>query len=127
MHMTYWRIFWRTFATLAAAVLVGAQTYDWVNGDKRANVVLIGLGLIVAAIGATGAALWAFAGSPATSPIEKALRSAAQALAAGLAGVAINSVGDLVAMPAALVTLGIGVVLSFFLTYLQNQGAVAPA
>jgi hypothetical protein len=123
-QMTYWSIFWRTFAQLATAVVVGAQAYDFTNGDKGAGFALVAYGLLAAAIGAAAAVLWAFVSTPATSALEKALRSAAQAVAATLGGLAINSAADLVKTEAILVSGGISVVLAFALTYFQNQGAV---
>jgi hypothetical protein len=122
--MTLWNIFWRTFAQLAGAVLLGAQALDWVNGDKRTNILLVGLGLLAALVGAVVAVLWAFGKSPATTALEKAFRSAAEALAGGLTGLVINSQTDWVTFGSALVALGTGVVLAFGITYFQNQGTV---
>ena len=114
-------VFMRTFAALALAVFLGAQTMDWVNGDKRVNISIIGVGLFVAAIGALVAGLWAAGGTPAVTRLEKATRSAIQALAGGLSGLVFNSVADIMAMSTLLVPLAIAVALAFLVTYLQYQ------
>jgi predicted MFS family arabinose efflux permease len=119
--MTYLSIGFRTFAQLATAVIAGAQVYDWTNGDKGVGFALVGFGLLAALIGALVAMLWAYVSSPATTALEKALRSAAQAVAATLGGLAINSGADLVATKALLVSGAIAVVLAFALTFLQYQ------
>ncbi len=122
--MTYFSIFWRTFAQLATAVVAGAQVYDWTNGEKGAGFALIGFGLLAALIGALVAVLWAFVSTPATTALEKALRSAAQAVAATLGGLAINSAADFVTVKAVLVSGAISVVLAFALTFFSYQGTV---
>jgi hypothetical protein len=119
--MSYWSIGWRTFAQLATAVIAGAQVYDWTNGSKGAGFALVGFGLLAAAIGAVVAVLWAFVGSPASTAVEKALRSAAQAAAATLGGLAINASTDWVSTQAVFVSGGIGIVLAFALTYFSYQ------
>jgi predicted MFS family arabinose efflux permease len=119
--LTYSTIFFRTFAQLATAVIAGAQVYDWTNGEKSAGFALVGFGLLAALIGAVVAVLWAFVSSPATTALQKAFRSAAQAVAATLGGLAINSSADLVATKAVLVSGAIAVVLAFALTFLQYQ------
>ena len=120
-------LFWRTFAQLATGVLVAALGYDFVS-DSRASVSLLGLGLLAALVGAVVAVIHAYAAEPATSALQKALRSGAQAIAGTLVGLAFNAVSDLTADVHVIVGGIAAVVLSFGITFLQNQGAPpAPA
>jgi hypothetical protein len=122
--MTLWSIFWRTFAQLAAAALLAVQGVDFLAGDVVNNATALGLALLMAFIGAVIAVLYAFARSPAVSALDKALRSAAQALAGGLGALILNEAADLLALPKFLLGLAVTVVLAFAITYFQNQGPV---
>jgi len=122
--MTLWSIFWRTFAQLAAAALLAVQGVDFLAGDVVNNATALGLALLMAFIGALIAVLWAFAGTPAVTAIQKAVRSAAQALAGGLGAIALNEASDLLSLPKVIVGVLVSVVLAFAITYFQNQGTV---
>lgn len=119
----YWRIFWKTFAQGAAAVLVVVQGYDWATPDYHQNLtssaVLLG-GVVVMALIATG---YAYVKSPATTALQKATRSFVEWVVAGSATVAFNSVADLVSFVNLLVPLMIGAVLAFGVTYFMNQSS----
>lgn len=126
--MTYVRIFIRTFAQLALAVLVAVQGLSWAtSADVRVNSTTVGLGLAAAFIGALVAALWAFAGSPATTAIAKACRSAAQAAAGALGAIALNTTSDLVSVPRILAASAAGIVLAFAVTWLSYAAPPEPA
>lgn len=123
--MIYWNVFWKTFAQLATAVLGGALLLNWADESSyAANATIVGLGLLTAAVGGLVAAGWSYVKSPAESAVEKATRSLVQFLVAGLGVVAFNSVADLTSFPKLVVPLVIGAVLSFALTFFQNQGDV---
>jgi len=123
--MSLMSIFWRTFAQLALAVLLAVQGVEWVNGDAmRVNVESLGLGLLGAFIGGLVAVLWAWAGTPATSALDKGLRSAAQTAAGALGALVLNTTADLFALPQVLLAAAISVVFAFAITYLQYQGPV---
>lgn len=123
--MMYWNIFWRTFAQLAAAALIAVQGLDFVTSDGlRNNGLALGLAILAAFIGAAVAVLIAFATSPASTSLEKALRSAAEKLAGGLGVVVVSEVGDLIALPKVLLAVVVAAVLAFLITYFQNQGVV---
>jgi hypothetical protein len=122
-----WSIFWRTFAQLTLAVLLAIQVPDlfdptWIRDTAEA----LGVGLSVAAIGGVVAALWAFAASPATSALAKAIRSAAQSIAGTLGGIVITTTTDLLTVPKVLVGGAVTTVLAFAITYFQYQGSVPP-
>jgi hypothetical protein len=123
--MSLWSIFWRTFAQLALAVLLAVQVPDLVDETWIKNTgAAVGLGLLVAFIGGLVAVLWAWGLTPATTALEKATRSAAQAAAGVLGALVLNSAADLVALPKVLVGGLVTVVLAFAVTYFQNQGPV---
>jgi len=124
-----WQIFWRTFAQLELAVVLAAQGMDWSTseGQYALNLDKLGALTLMALIGAIVAVLWAWASSPAATPVQKALRSAAQALAGGLGAIVLNEMGDIVSLGAILVPLVIAVVLAFLVTYFQNQPQPAPS
>lgn len=124
--MTLWSIFWRTFAALASAALLAFEGVDILNGDVRANVTLVGLGLLAAGGGALVAVLIAIGKKPATSALEKAIRAAVEK-AAGVIGVFVyNSTADLV-NDGRLLQAGIGaVVLAFAITYFGAQAPPVP-
>lgn len=122
---TYVSIFTRTFAQLAVAVLLAVQGLDLVSEDGlRVNGTTAGLGMLLALIGAVVATLWAYAGTPAATPLQKALRSAAQAIAGGLGAVVLNESADLFDLPKVLLSIAVATVFAFLITYLQNMGPV---
>lgn len=121
--LTLGNIFWRTFAQLATGVLSAALLVDWTT-DYKASATVVGLGLLTAAIGGAVAAGWAFVKSPAETPVQKAVRSLVQFVVSGIAAISINSVADLMSFPKLAVPIAVGAVLSFALTFLQNQGSV---
>lgn len=124
MFKTYWSIFWRTFAQLAAPAVIAAQSYDWVNGDKRVNASLLGFALLVALVGGVTAAGYAWVNSPATTVLQKATRSAAEAALGVLVALPTNAVADVVKWPVLLVG-GVSVIIgAFVITYFQNQNVV---
>lgn len=117
----YEGIFARTFGALSLAVLLAVQGLSWATSqDFRVNATTMGLGLLAAFIGAVVATLWAFAGSPAVGALEKAWRSAAQAVAGALSALALNSTQDLISVPRLLAASVAGIVLAFAITYLQT-------
>jgi hypothetical protein len=123
----YVQIFTRTFAQLSLAVLLAAQGMVWVTGhDARINVTTMALGLLMAAIGGLVAAGYAYARTPAETALGKAIRSAVQTVAAGLATLAINQVGDFAAAGTVLTGLVVATALAFGVTYLQNVAPPAP-
>jgi len=125
--VNYWKIFWRTFAQLALAVLLVIQVPDlvdstWIRNTAEAT----GLGLAASLLGAVVAVLWAYIGTPAATALGKAFRSAAQALAGTLGGLVLTQTSDLLTVPKVIVGGLISIVLAFAITYFQNQGPVPP-
>lgn len=117
----YVSIFTKTFAELATAVALAAQGYSWLSGaDLRTNFTTIGLGLGAAFIGAVIATGHAYAGSPATTPLSKAFRSAVQAFVGAAAAIVLNTTADLAKAQTVIVGSIAAVVLAFVITYLQN-------
>ena len=124
--MNLWNIFWRTFAQLALAALLAVAGLNWTNiADVKVNATTLGVGLLGAVIGGVVAVLWAFGAQAAASPLEKAIRSAAQAAAGGLGAIALNSAADVVSLPTVLIGVAVSVVFAFLITYFQNQPAPA--
>ncbi len=122
--MVLFQVFWRTFAQLALAVLLASAGLNWADPEEaKVNAVTLGLGLLMAAVGGVVAVLWAWGLTPATTAMEKALRSAAQAAAGGLAGLVVNSVQDVLSLPTILIGIVIAVVFAFFITLFQYQSA----
>lgn len=121
--MTYWSIFWRSFSQMAAAFLLGVSVVD-LTSDYKTGAVLLGLGLLSAAIGGLVAAGWAFWKTPATSASEKAIRSFLEKILGGLGAVALSSTADLVALPRLLWPLLVAAFLAAMVTYFSNQGVV---
>jgi Na+-transporting NADH:ubiquinone oxidoreductase subunit NqrB len=120
--MNLWNIFWRTFAQLALAALLAVQGLDWTNAaDVKVNGTTLGVALLAAVLGGLVAVLWAFAATPASTAVEKAVRSAAQAAAGGLGAIVLNTVADVVAVPALLLGIAVSVAFAFAITYFQNQ------
>lgn len=119
--MVYWNIFWRTFAQLAAAALIAVFGTDLVVDIKTQGMGVL-LALVSAAVGGLAAVLWAFIRTPATTPLEKAMRSAAEKLVGVLAAIPVNAAADLVAMPRLILVGLAAVIASFVITYFQNQG-----
>lgn len=119
----YWNIFWKTFAQLAAAALASAQVYFVTQSNANTvNLSVTGFALVMAFLGALIAVGTAYVKTPATTALQKALRSGVQALVGGVATWAINSVADVVATERLLVPLAVSVVLAFGVTYFQSQG-----
>ncbi len=117
-----WSIFWRTFAQLALAALLAVQGLNWTNPDDvKVNATNLGIALLAAVVGGIVAVLWAYAGTPATTAVEKAVRSAAQAAAGGLGAIVLNELGDVLELPTLLIGVAVSVVFAFFITYFQNQ------
>jgi len=123
-----WRIFWKTFAALELAVVLAAQGMDWTTdgGQYALNADKLGAMTFMAVLGGVIAVLWAWASTPAVTPLEKALRSAGQAAGAGLATIVVNSIADIVTLGALLIPLVIAVVGAFLVTYFQNQEKPVP-
>lgn len=118
----YVNIFFKTFAQLALAVALAAEGYAWTSGaDARTNFTTVGLGLLAAVIGAVVATGHAYAGSPATTALGKATRSAIQAFVGALGALALNSAGDLANVTTVLAGSAAAIVLAFVVTYLQNM------
>jgi hypothetical protein len=125
--MNLWNIFWRTFAQLALAALLAVQGLDWTNvADVKVNATTLGVALLAAVVGGIVAVLWAYGATPASTAVEKSVRSAAQAAAGGLGAIALNSVADVVKLPTLLLGIVVSVVFAFLVTYFQNQPAPAP-
>lgn len=126
--LTLWRIFWRTFCQLMAAVMVAALAMDWTTAGNQfaLNTDKLGAMSIMAVIGGVIAVLWSWAGSVATTALQKGLRSGAQALAGGLATLVVNNVSDIVEMDTLFVPLAAAVVGAFLLTYFSYQEKPEP-
>jgi hypothetical protein len=116
----YVNIFVKTLAQLTLAVAIAAQGYAWATGaDARVNFTTIGLGLLAAFIGAVVAVGHAYAGSPATTAVAKATRSAVQAFVGALGAVVLNSTADLANVTTVLAASAAAIVLAFVVTYLS--------
>ena len=127
MTVSYFAIFWRTFAQLASAAMLAVAGLSWATSqDAKANATALGLGLLLAFIGALVAVLWAFSSSPAFTALEKALRSAAQTAAGALGAIILNQVSDLFQLPPVLIAAGVSIVFAFFITYFSYQPAPPP-
>ena|SRR6185436_17970905 len=125
--MKLWSIFWRTFAQLALAALLAVQGLNWTNPeDVKVNATNLGIALLAAVVGGLVAVGWAYSGTPATTAIEKAKRSAVQAAAGGIGAIALNQVADVLAFPTLVIGVAVSVVFAFFITYFQNQAPPAP-
>lgn len=125
---TLWTTFWRTFAQLALAGVLALQGLDWSDlGHVEANAFSVGLVILAAALGGLVAVLWAFAKSPASTALEKGLRSAAEVVAGGLGAVLVNESTDWVATEHLIIGLIGTAVMAFAVTYFQYQGGVEPA
>lgn len=113
-------VFVRSFAQLAAAALIAVQGFDWASGDEIANNgYALGLALLAALIGALVAAGWSFVGTPATTPLGKAIRTAIEKIIGGIGVVAFNSAADVVQFGHILPPLLIAAALSFVITLLS--------
>ena len=119
----YVSIFARTAGALALTVLLAAQTLDWSDQEKVvASGTIVAFGLLAAVIGGLIAVGWAFVGTPAVTPLGKALRSGVQALvAAPLAAVVITNVDDFATVGDLLIPTAAAVVLAFLVSYLSNK------
>ncbi len=119
--MNYVQIAFKTFAQLAAAALVSLQGLDWTVEGFNASSSKLGLALVLAAIGALVAVAWAFVSSPAVSALQKASRSAVQAIAGGIAAIVVNTWADVVTLPRLIVPIAVAAVLAFGVTFFSNQ------
>ena len=119
----YLSIFTKTAGALALTVFLAAQTLDWSDKDKViASGTIVAFGLLGALVGGVIAVLWAFVGTPATTAVGKALRSAVQALLAlPIAGVVIKETSDFVTVEKLLIPTACAVVLAFLVSYLSNR------
>lgn len=124
----YLSIFGRTAGGLALTALIAAQGLEWTNVDTAlSSAEVVGWGLLAAVIGGLIAVGWSFVGTPATTPVGKALRSAVQALLGlPIAGVVIDNVSDLVELGDLVVPTIAATVLAFLVSYLSNK-TPAPA
>ena len=121
-------VFARTFAQLAAAALIAVQGYDWASGNEiQDNGIVLGLALLSALIGALVAAGWAFVGSPAATPLGKAVRSGIEKVVGGVGAVAVSSVADLAELSRLVPSLLIAAALAFLITLLSYVAAPAVA
>jgi hypothetical protein len=124
--VNYFRIFWKTFAALAAGALLAVQGLDFATSNGlRDNGTALGLALLMALIGGLVAAGQAFVRSPASTPIQKAVRSGVQATVGVLGAVILNQSADLFDLPRVLLAGASSIVLAFFITLFQNQGTVS--
>jgi hypothetical protein len=124
--MTYWTILWRTFAQLAGAALLTLQGLDWTVEGFNASSSKAGLALVLALVGALVAAGWAFVGSPATTAVAKATRSAVEAILGGIGAVVVNTWADIVAIERIAVPTLVAAVLAFGVTYLSYEAKKDP-
>jgi hypothetical protein len=120
----------RTFLQAETGVLVTAVGADWV-ANTRASAVVLALGTIAALLAGIVAFLVAQGSHAATTPIGKAIASAAQFAGAGLATVGIADLTGAAAIEFEHTVLKviIAAVLTGFVTLAQNtaeQGTVAP-
>ena len=122
----YLSIFTKTAGALALTVFLAAQTLDWSDQEKViASATIVAFGLLAAGIGGLIAVAWAFVGTPAVTPVGKALRSAVQALLGlPIAGAVITSMSDFVTVQKLLVPTVAAVILAFLVSYLSNLNPV---
>jgi hypothetical protein len=112
-------IFFRTAAVLGLAALGAVQGFDWASGDQISNnSYMLGLTLLAVLVGSSVAVGWAFVKSPATKPLDKALRAAVEKIVGGVGAVALNSWVDVVSLRNLLITLVIAAAFSFVGTLL---------
>lgn len=124
--MKYWQILWRTFAQLAGAALITLQGLDWTVEGFNASSSKAGLALVLAAIGALVAVGWAYVSSPASSGLQKAIRSAIEAILGGVGAVVVNTWADVVSLERIVVPTIVAAILAFGVTYFQYQEPTAP-
>lgn len=120
-------IFARTFAAMAGATLLAAQGYVWTtSAEYRENALIIGLGLLAAAVAgllAVGAALVAGA-SPTRN--GRAVRAFLEKLIAGVGVVAFNEVADVITFGKLLPPLLVASILAFAVTWLTYAETPVP-
>jgi len=119
--MKYWQILWRTFAQLAGAALLTLQGLDWTVEGFNASSSKAGLALVLALVGALVAVGWAYVGSPATTALQKATRSAVEAILGGVGAVVVNTWADVVALDRIVVPTIVAAILAFGVTYFSYQ------
>lgn len=119
-------IFAKTAGALALTVFLAAATLEWTDKNTViASGTIVAFGLLAAVIGGLIAMLWAFVGTPAVTPVGKALRSAVQALlATPLAGMVIDSTNDFVDVEKLIVPTVAAVIIAFIVSYLANANPV---
>lgn len=129
MMGSYWSVFTKTFAALAATALLAAQTLKWdTPEDVRTSGTVLGFSLLMALIGGVIAVLWSIVGTPAVTPLGRAIRSAIQALlAAPIAGVVLDSTSDFADVSKMVIPTVAGVVIAFVLSLSMNVGQVPEA
>jgi hypothetical protein len=124
--MQYWQILWRTFAQLAGAALLTLQGLDWTVEGFNASSSKAGLALVLALVGALVAVGWAFVSSPASSALEKGLRSGVEAILGGVGAVVVNTWADVVTLDRIVVPTIVAAVLAFGVTYFSYQTPPEP-
>lgn len=123
----YVSIFLRTAGGLALTILVAAQAWEWTDESIVPNAQKLGFALAVAAVGGLIAVAWAFIGTPAVTPLGKALRQGVQALVASPLVVLLSEatgIGDLSGIGDMIVPTLSAVVLAFLISFGGNR---APA
>jgi hypothetical protein len=122
----YLSIFTKTAGALALTVFLAASALEWTDKNTViASGTVVAFGLLAALIGGLIAVAWAFVGTPAVTPVGKALRSAVQALlAAPIAGVVIDSTNDFVDVEKLIIPTVFAVVIAFIVSFLANSTPV---
>lgn len=119
--VSYWQTFWRTFAQLAGAALLTLQGLDWTVEGFNTSSAKAGLALVLALVGALVAAGWSFVGSPASTALQKAIRSGVEAILGGVGAVVVNEWADITALERIVVPTIVAAILAFGVTYFSNQ------
>lgn len=111
----------RTFLQAETGVLVTAVGADWV-GNTHASAVILALGTITALIAAVVAFLLGVGGKTSSTPVGKAIASAAQFLGSGLATVGLADLTGAAAIEfeKTVIKIVIAAVLTGLVTLAQN-------
>lgn len=112
------RTFGQLFAPYVALAVAAAQI-----GDYNVTETQLVVGLVMAVAGALIAVLAALTWRPSADRLEKAIRSAVEAIIVLLGGVAVDTIHDVFALPHVLLPGLIGVAGAFVYTYLTNTDA----
>jgi hypothetical protein len=120
--MSYWSIFWRTFAQLFAPFVLVAMGAAQV-GDYRLTTEQLVVGAVISVIGGLVAVGAAWRWGAATDAVHKAVRSVVEKLIAGAATLTVTTLADIVSLPRMLWPVIVGAIGAGVLTYFQNQGA----